>query len=104
MTDSVNETYNTAELYALQVLRACAAETTEGTPAGETVITAVNELLARHEATGLGCLVAALGRFGAMGLGEVATSNGESLAELLERFEWHKLEQHEHDRTTDDTD
>ncbi len=98
--DSDTEVYNTSEFYALQVTRLCVQEMeSEESRSGE-IIDLINQVIDRLGMTGVGCLVAALGRFGTAELAFRAGETGADLEDLVVAREMHKMRQHaEEDRS-----
>lgn len=93
-TASDVEVYNTSEFYALQVTRLCAQEMESNESRSGEIIDLVNQVIDRFGMTGVGCLIAALGRFGTAELAFRAGEMGSSMEDRIVAWEAHKMQQH----------
>lgn len=93
-TASDTEVYNSSEFYALQVARLCAQEMESDSSRSGEIIDLINRVIDRFGMTGVGCLVAALGRFSVAELAFRSYETGVSMEDLIVSSEWRKMQQH----------
>lgn len=93
-TASDVEVYNTSEFYALQVTRLCSQEMESNESRSGEIIDLINQVIERFGMTGVGCLVAALGRLGTAELAFRAAEVECAMEDLIVSSEWRKMQQH----------